>query len=213
VVDPSGSDSTGVDRVDMFLGAAITDSVPLATAELGLQRTDVPSALDNPGWTDAGFALKIPMADVPVGATTLILAAHTPEHGTWLATLHVVVPRLGPIPAPPPPPAAPVRVAPTPTAVPSRVEIQAPQSGGLVTRSFTLQVLAPDADRIDVFLEPGRDYGGRLAGSASVGQAGAPGSSIQVTVNAPVGTHTLYVHVHTAAAAQDEVLTLPIVAR
>src|SRR5207302_1797451 len=80
----------------------------------------------------------------------------TPERGTWLSNMQVVVPSLGLVPAPPL--VMPVVVPVVPTVVPRiRAEIQAPQAGDTVGRSFVVQVLAPGADRVDVFLEPDRD--------------------------------------------------------
>src|SRR5712691_135393 len=164
VLDPS-SESVGVDSVDVFLGGTSGSGTRLAGAQLGLPRTDVPAVLDNPDWSTAGFAVTIPLSSVPFGASTLTLAAHTPERGTWLSSVQVVVPSLGSVPAPPV--VVPVVVPAVPTVVPRiRAEIQAPQPGDLVGRSFIVQVLAPGADRVDVFLEPDRDSGGRLAGSA-----------------------------------------------
>jgi hypothetical protein len=212
VVDPLAIDSTGVERVEVLLQANEMGS-PLAIAEVGLPRKDVPAELQDSGWRDAGFRLSIPLERVPVGATRLVLAAHTREHGTWLATLHVVVPMLGPIPyAQPKTPVQ--RTAPTSTAVtPPRAEIQAPQPGDLVTPSFILQLLAPGADRVEVFLEPGRDRGGRLVGSVSSAQARAADPNIRMTVVVPTGSHTLEVHVQTASATTERILMLPIVVR
>jgi hypothetical protein len=208
VLDPSYVGSVGVDSVDVFLGAP--GGPRLAGAQLGLPRTDVPSLLDNPDWSAAGFALTIPLSSVPVGSTMLTLAAHTPERGTWLSSVQVVVPSLGSVPAAP---AAPVvAVAAVPTLTPRvRAEIQAPQPGDTVGRSFIVQVLAPGADRVDVFLEPDRDSGGHLVGSASVTRAQpANNTPFLATVVAPAGMQTLYVHVHAPATTREEVLTLPV---
>ncbi len=206
VLDPS-SGSVGVDSVDVFLGGAV--GTRLAGAQLGLPRTDVPAVLDNPDWSTAGFAVTIPLSSVPFGSTTLILAAHTPERGTWLSSVQVVVPSLGSIPAAPV--VAPVLVPVAPTVVPRiRVEIQAPQPGDLVGRSFAVQVLAPGADRVDVFLEPDRDGGGRLVGSAVAARDQLPAAPFLATVAAPLGMHTFYVHVHAPTAAREEVLILPV---
>jgi hypothetical protein len=98
-------------------------------------------------------------------------------------------------------------LSPAPTPTPRlKVEIQAPQPGDLVTRSFGVQVLAPGADRVDVFLEPDRDSGGRLLGSA-LKVANMP---LLAMVVAPPGMHTLYVHVHPATSGREEVITLPV---
>jgi hypothetical protein len=207
VLDPS-SESVGVDSVDVFLGGAV--GTRLAGAQLGLPRTDVPAVLDNPDWSTAGFAVTIPLSSVPFGSTTLTLAAHTPERGTWLSSVLVVVPNLGAVPAPPV--VAPVVVPVVlPTLVPRiKVEIQAPQAGDTVGRSFAVQVLAPGADRVDVFLEPDRDGGGRLVGSAAASRDQLATAPFMATVSAPLGMHTLYVHVHAPTAAREEVLILPV---
>jgi hypothetical protein len=206
VLDPS-SGSVGVDSVDVYLGNAGGER--LAGAQLGLPRTDVPSVIDNPDWSAAGFALTIPLSNVPVGSTTLTLAAHTPEHGTWLSSVQVVVPSLGSVPAAPVAPVVSVPVPPTVTPR-LRAEIQAPQPGDLVGRSFSVQVLAPGADRVDVFLEPDRDNGGHLVGSATLARAQLANTPFLATVVAPAGMHTLYVHVHAPTAAREEVLTLQV---
>jgi hypothetical protein len=72
-------------------------------------------------------------------------------------------------------------------------------------------VLAPGADRVDMFLEPGRDHGGRLVGSASAVQAREAGTVFQATVTAPTGKTTLYVHARWVASGQEQVLTLPVI--
>jgi hypothetical protein len=209
VLDPS-SESVGVDSVDVFLGGTTGSGTRLAGARLGIPRTDVPAVLDNPDWSTAGFAVTIPLSSVPFGATTLTLAAHTPERGTWLSSVQVVVPSLGSVPAAPvvAPVVVPVSV---PTVVPRiRAEVQAPQPGDTVGRSFVVQVLAAGADRVDVFLEPGRDSGGRLVGSAVVTHDQLPSAAFMATVAAPLGMHTLYVHVHAPTTAREEVLILPV---
>jgi hypothetical protein len=122
--------------------------------------------------------------------------------------VQVVVPSLGAVPA--------VAVAPVVVAAPvvatvtPRVaaEIQAPQPGDLVGRSFVVQVLAPGADRVDVFLEPDRDDGGHLVGTAtSLRPQTMP---FLATVSASAGMHTMYVHVHSPTAAREEVLTVQV---
>jgi len=199
----------GVDSVDVFLGGTSGSGTRLAGAQLGIARTDVPAVLDNPDWGTAGFAITIPLSSVPFGATTLTLAAHTPERGTWLSSVQVVVPSLGSVPAAQV--VAPVVVPIVPTVAPRvRAEVQAPQAGDTVGRSFVVQVLAPGADRVDVFLEPDRDGGGRLVGSAAITRDQLPGAPFMATVVAPLGVHTLYVHVHAQTAAREEVLILPL---
>jgi hypothetical protein len=170
--------------------------------------------LQNSDWTDAGFSISLPLQDLPLGATSLTLAAHSPEHGTWYSTLGVVVPNLGrvparvplvqanPLPAPAlaPPPSAPALL---------HAEVESPQPGDQVSRSFVILVLASGADRVDVFLEPDRDDGGRLVGSSTL----TTGNLFKVTVNTPPDGHTLYVHVSSTSTGQEQVLTIPVVVR
>src|SRR5439155_11873661 len=102
----------------------------------------VRARMDNPDWSTAGLAVTIPLSSVPFGASTLTLAAPSPERGTWLSNMQVVVPSLGLVPAAPL--VMPVVVPVVPTVVPRiRAEIQAPQAGDTVGRSFVVQVLAP----------------------------------------------------------------------
>jgi hypothetical protein len=89
-------------------------------------------------------------------------------------------------------------------------EIQAPQPGSLVVRTFVLQVLAARADRVDVFLEPGRDQGGRLVGSASAESSST--AEFRATITVPAGSQTLHVHARSTRSGTEEILTLPIVA-
>jgi hypothetical protein len=63
---------------------------------------------------------------------------------------------------------------------------------------------------VDVFIEPDRDGGGRLVGSAIAARDQLPGAPFMATVAAPLGMHTFYVHVHAPTAAREEVLILPV---
>jgi hypothetical protein len=113
------------------------------------------------------------------------------------------------VPAPPPVvPISPLLV-PTPTPL-LQAEIAAPHPGDRVTRSFTLEVAATNADRIDVFLDPDRNEGGRLVSSAATLRVG---NSLRVTVNAPLGQQTLHVHVFSTGLGQEQILTVPVVVR
>lgn len=208
VLDPSAIDSAGIDSLDVFVGTDIAASRPIAHAQLGLTRTDVPLG-DNPARNTAGFAINLPLSDIPVGSSLVMLAAHTPDRGTWLNTLRVVIPSLGSVPAARR--VAQVTVVAAATPLPRlTAEIQAPQPGDPVPRSFSVQVLAPNADRVDVFLEPDRDQGGRLVGTVSQ----TPGAPFKVNVNgAPLDAHTLYVHVSSASIGQEQVITLPVIVR
>ena len=213
VVDPAASDWPGIDSLEVFVGPEVDTDLPLAQAQLGLARSDVPLILDNPDSAQAGFSLSLPLDQVPLGPTWLTLAAHTPDHGTWLSSLQVVSPSLGLVP----PAKAVTRVSMPPLAPTPKqrlyAEVESPQAGDQVPRSFTLQMLAPEADHIDVFLDPDRDNGGRLVGSASPSATGSAGTTLKTTISAPVGSHTLYIHVTSAVLDQEQLLTLPVVVR
>ncbi len=62
-----------------------------------------------------------------------------------------------------------------------------------------------DADRVDIFLEPDRDLGGRMLGSAT---STTPVFKVPVTL--PLDGHTLYIHVVSTWSRQEQVFTLPI---
>ena len=120
------------------------------------------------------------------------------------------MPSLGSVPPLPVLVAQPAAAAPAP--VPSfRAEVASPQPNDVVGRSFIVQVVAAGADRIDIYLEPDRDSGGRLVGSSSVPPGTSASSPVKITVSAPVDNHTLYVHVASSASGQQQVLTVPIV--
>ena len=206
--DPAASDWPGVDALEVFVGPGSDGDSPLALAQLGLTRSDVATSFDNPDLRYAGFSVSVPLDGLPLGPTWLTLAAHTPEHGTWRNTLQVVIPSLGVVPASKT--VARTSVPPAPRPGQLNAEIESPQPGDQVPRSFVLQMLAPDAARVDVFLEPDRDNGGRLVGSTLAGSTGTP---LKTTVSAPAGSHTLYVHVTSAVLGQEQLLTLPVVIR
>jgi hypothetical protein len=196
VADSSADDAPGVQSVD-----ALADGLPIAHAQLGLARLDAPVS-------SAGFSITLPLSQIQFGPTPITLAARLAEGGTWLTTLQVVNPSLGPVPPARPviQVAAPPQVTPVPRLA---AEVEAPQPGDQVSRSFNLEVLAPAADRVDVFLEPDRDHGGRLVGTLSQ----TPGPPFRVSVVAPVDAHTLYVHVSSSALGQEQVLTVPVIVR
>jgi hypothetical protein len=207
ILDPAPDEAADVQSVEVRLGGTGPGIAPLAWAPVSLPAADRVSASDTGDGTMAMFQLKVPLAQLPVGSTTLMLTAHSPQWGTWLTTLHVEVPVLGPDPA--------VRslpsIAPAPVQAPAprrAAEIQSPQPGGVVGRTFVLQLLAPRADRVDVFLEPGRDRGGRLVGSASADTSSS--GEFRATITAPAGLQTLYVHAGSTRSGTEEILTLPI---
>jgi hypothetical protein len=127
----------------------------------------------------------------------------------YLSTLAVVVPNLGAVPARP----ALARVAPVPVVAPPpfRVEVESPQPSQQISRSSIVEVLAPTADRVDVFIEPDRDQGGKLVGSMSLAPGAPPPSTFRVTVNLPLDGHTLYVHASSSLTGQQALVTVPVV--
>jgi hypothetical protein len=208
ILDPSPDVVADVEAVDVRLGGTTPDVAPLASAPVSLLGPNAPSDSESSNGTTSVFQLNVPLAQLPGGATTLVLAAYSPLWGNWLTTLRVEVPVLGPDPAVRPLPAlAPALVqAPAPR---RPAEIQSPQPGDLVPRTFVLQVLAPRSDRLDVYLGPGRDRGGRLVGSAAA--ATSSSAEFHATISAPAGPQTLEVHARSSSSGTEEVLTLPIV--
>jgi len=211
LVDPSASCSTGIDSLDVYLGDPSTGA-RLTGALLGLGRSDPASILANPDWSKPGFSINLPLNSLPPGPTVLTLVAQTHDHGTWQSSLAVVVPNLGPSPSQQVAVAA-AAPAPTPVLPVLHAEVESPQPNDEVSRSFVVQVLAQGADTVEVYLEPDRDSGGRLVGSATVPAGTSAASPVKITVTAPVDGHTLYVHVVSSTSGQQQVLTVPIVVR
>ena len=208
IVDPSPDEAPDIQTVEVRLGGPAPGSAPLAWAPVTLPGPDTLSGSATSDGTTSVFQLSVPLAQLPGGATTLMLAAHSPLWGNWLTTLRAEVPVLGPDPAVRP--LAPIAPAPVVVPAPLRAaEIQSPQPGDQVPRSFVLQVLAPRADHVDVFLEPGRDRGGKLVGSASADTSSS--AAFRATITVPGGPQTLDVHARATSSGKEEVLTLPIV--
>jgi hypothetical protein len=201
VGDASEPQAAGLDSLDVLAMSETSVATRLASAQLGQSRRD---------HSGDGFKVDLPLGLIPQGTTQLVLAAHSRDRGAWVSTVQVVVPTLGSVPPYSPPVAKPVPV-PVEPRVQLKAEIQSPSPGALVSRTFGVQVLAPNADRVDVFLEPDRDRGGRLVGSASSAERKAPGATFSVTVTAPPTAQTLFVHVSFLAGGHEEVLTLPVV--
>jgi hypothetical protein len=207
VLDPTAQASTGVDGVDVYLGQPESGRL-LVQARTGIERPDLAVTRDHPQWAAPGFAFNLPPDGLPGGPTTLTLAARTEDRGTWYRSVQIVVPMLGDVQAP----ATPAVVAAEPTAVPpaapaSRFEVSAPEPGASVGRSFLVQgIVGAGFDRVDVFLEPGRDAGGPLVGTSQLA-----GSTFVVTTSVPRGAHTIFVHGH-QTDGREIVLTIPIVA-
>jgi hypothetical protein len=214
VADPSAEDTAGVDQVSILLGAPGQAGPVLAQARLGLARPDLAANPDDPGLAGAGFSVNVPLDSVPVGLQTFTLQAHTAEHGTWLTTLQVVVPSLGGVAASRPKVVVSAVPAPAVSAAASaHLMVNFPGANDSVNRSLTIQgSAAPGIDSVQVFLEPDRDNGGRMIGSAS--RAQLADTAFQASVEIPSGgAHTLYVHVHSASTGKEEITSVPVRAR
>jgi hypothetical protein len=213
VADPSATDgTTGVDGLDVYLGTDLTTPLPLAGARMGQKRDDQASNSANPAWVDSGFTINLPLATMPTGPTQLTLVAHTPDGGTWLSSVAVVMPNLGAVPAPP----VLARVNPLPVAAATpppafHAEVESPQAGDQVSRGLIVQVLASGADRVDIFLEPDRDEGGKLVGTATRPLSAT--GVMNVALSLPTDAHTLYVHVASSVTGQQALFTVPVVVR
>ena len=222
VADPSADATTGIDQLNIVLGAPGQTGPVLARAQLGLSRPDVTAGGDDPGLTTAGFTLDVPLDNVPAGLQTLTLEARTADHGTWLVSLQVVVPTLGSVSAAQPaaavsPPTAPAMVV----SVAPRLDVAWPNPGDTVNRSLVVEGSAVDTqataasgggiDSIEVFIEPDRDGGGRMVGSARPGSTS--GIDFNASVDMPPGPHTLYIHAHSALSGKEAVTSIPVLAR
>jgi hypothetical protein len=211
VTGASDSGVPTVDSLDLYLGRAASAQSWLATAQLGLLRADAPVDEDAPGPSTAGFRVLLPLNRIPPGTNLVSLVARSAGHGTWQTAVQVVVPGVGPIPTLVPKlPPLPLPIPVEPIPIRSPMQVQAPAPDADVPRSFTVQVLAPGADRIDVFLDPGRDRGGRLAGSASSSSSVPTRSgTFQVPVKASSGPQSVYVHAH-YATGPESIVTVPL---
>jgi hypothetical protein len=96
------------------------------------------------------------------------------------------------------------------TAGSGRLQLDAPRAGATLSRSAQVQgiIYDPGVDRVDVFLEPDRDHGGRLVGSVQLRQATPARFSVPISV--PPGGHVLYVHAHSAITGQDQVVSVAV---
>jgi hypothetical protein len=213
VVDPLATGSTGIDSVSVYLGPSVDNAQLLGQAKLGQSRLDVAGRFGNPDWGSPGFVVDLPVGSVPAGLTTLTLAAHSPDRGTWLTTAQVVTPDLGS--AAPLPPVAETSQAQAepPRAVEvlgQRLQVDAPRAGASIGRTAFVQGIAFDlgVDQVEVFLEPDRDRGGRLVGSTTLRSSSPARFSVSITI--PAGQHTLYVHARSSAANRESVVPIPV---
>jgi hypothetical protein len=218
VLDPSAVGSAGVDGVSVFLGGPADSGPLLGQARLGQSRMDVATRYANGDWSSSGFAVDLPLGLLPVGLTTLTVAAHSPDRGTWLSTVQVVAPDLGSAAAPPALPDARPDAPDVPSEPPrpaevltQRLQIDSPKAGATVGRTMLVQGIAfdPGVDEVDVFLEPDRDRGGRLIGSVSLRQPTPARFSVTIT-NLPPGPHTLYIHARSAPLNRESIVPIPV---
>jgi hypothetical protein len=213
VLDPLAVGSSGIDTVSVYLGSTTDNGQLLAQARLGQARLDVANRYGNPDWASPGFAVDLPPGSVPSGLSTLTLAAHSPERGTWVTTAEVVTPDLGSAaPLPPVAEASEVQAEPPrPVEVlGQRLQVDSPKAGANIGRTAFIQGIAFDAgvDQVEVFLEPDRDRGGRLVGSTSL-RTPTP-ARFSVSVSLPPGQHTLYVHARSGSANRESVVPIPV---
>src|SRR5262249_16900914 len=71
------------DDVHVYDGLAGQGGTFLGQATVGLPRPDVARALENPFWTNSGFALSLQGGALAAGPHTLTVYAHTPDKGWW----------------------------------------------------------------------------------------------------------------------------------
>jgi hypothetical protein len=75
LVDKTNTQNAGVDQVAVIAQQAGQPAIDLGQARLAIARPDVASALSNPNWITAGYALDAP--GLPAGTYTLAINAHT----------------------------------------------------------------------------------------------------------------------------------------
>jgi hypothetical protein len=219
VVDTAHTDGPGINGVDVYLGTPGQGGVLLASGQLSSPRPEIETMLGDPDWVNAGFQMDIPQDGLPNGIANLTLVARTAEGTAWTTTLGTIVPASAFVP-PPPLPAAIVAAAPPVTVAdllaPPRLQITSPGAGATISNGQLLQALASDPvatvgsgiDRVDIFMEPGRDAGGRLLGTATQDRVGA--AAFSLTLRLARGPHTLDIHAHSSVSGRETVLTLPI---
>jgi subtilisin family serine protease len=100
-VDTQAEGSTGIDQVEAFLDQPPAQGQPLGRLQYGVARPDVARLLGRGGFANAGFTLAL---DVPRGAHTLSVRAHSALSGAWRVqqTRFVATGPLTPIPLPTP---------------------------------------------------------------------------------------------------------------
>jgi hypothetical protein len=173
------------DRVDAFVGTAA-----------------VASGRVSPG--DGRFRLDVPEDSLPAGVANLTLIARGVDGQSWSRSVGVIEP--GAIPPPLP---MPLTLTSAPPPAPPRLEISAPPAGSSVSGGQLVQGIVSDGiDRIELYLEPGRDAGGKMLGVATRERPDA--SSWTFLLRAPRGWHTVYVHAHSSLTGQETVLALPL---
>jgi hypothetical protein len=184
VVDTAHSEAF-LDRVDAYLG-----SVPLASGQVAAG--------------DGGFRIELPTDSVSQGVANVTVVAHATNGQTWSRSVGVMVPGQPPAPVP-----TSTTTTATASAPPTRFEISAPPAGSTVSDGQVVQGIASDGiDRIELYLEPGRDAGGKLLGLAARGRPDP--STWSFVLHAPRGWHTVYVHAHSSITGLETVVALPL---
>jgi hypothetical protein len=217
VVNTAHGDGPGISGVEVYLGSP-AQGILLASGQLSSPRPEIESMLGNPDWVNAGFQMDLPQDSLPDGMANLTLVARTVEGTAWTTTLGTIVPASAFVPPPPV-----VATAPAPLAVavadlapPPRLQITSPNPGATISTGQLLQGVASDPiatigsgiDSVQIFLEPGRDGGGRLLGTATPARLGEKAFSL--TLRLSRGAHTLDIHAHSSVTGRETVLSLPV---
>jgi len=216
---PSVEGAGDVDGIAVVLGAPNAGGDVLAQGQIGLPGADAADLMQSRDVERVEFSVYVPLNGVSPGPNTLTVAAHTAEHGAWFRTLHVVVPSVGSIRAAPRSIRADPDQAPPAPTLPPLLDVRWPTPGARVTPSFVLEGAAfdpvtrdrhtTDAHYVEVFLEPGRDLGGRLVGTARPGQF--DGAEFRVLTTIPRGDHMLHVHARSVTTGREVVVRIPVV--
>jgi hypothetical protein len=163
------------------------------------------------------FSLQVPLEGIPPGANTLSVLARSADRGTWFRTLRLVLPSLGDVRALKRPVVIEAAQRPTP-GQPPKLDVRWPDSGARVSTTFMVEGTLRERDAtdgqdpksygIEVFLDPGRDRGGRMVARVEPGELKSPEFRVPVTL--PPGEQTLYVHARSVVSGLETKVEIPL---
>jgi len=88
-IEQSATSTTGITAVHVYNGPAAGEKNMLGTAEYGISRQDVASAIGKSNFTNSGFRINIDGSRLSIGRNTLYIYAHNPSLGWRYATVQI----------------------------------------------------------------------------------------------------------------------------